>query len=221
MDTGRFREEMTSFPALVEPADRQLVVLNWLTRLSHSTGCASPILVGCGAVELLTDSQTATGDVDIITPDIKELGSQLLELGFQRSADQRFWFHPGYSLLFEFPSEALHPWERTVTIEHEGVACLVISPEDLIVDRLETFEASGGGIDLVHAYLLYHVLTEHLDHQRLTDNIKRMDVRESFRFVRMLHEDAMNGKLSVDQQGARITEECRRRKAGVWPTGLS
>jgi hypothetical protein len=145
----------------------------------------------------------------------------LLELGFQRSADQRFWFHPGHSLLFEFPAETLHPWERTITIEYDSAACLVISPEDLIVDRLETFEASGGGVDLLYAYLLYHALNDHLDHQRLLANVTLLDVRESFRFIRRLHEEAIAEGLSVDRQGSKITEECRRRKGTPWPTGLS
>jgi hypothetical protein len=92
------------------------------------------------------------------------------------------------------------------------VGCSVISPEDLILDRLESFEASGGGTDLVYAYILYKSFWDHLDIERLRTRVRERDVRESFRFIRCLREDAELMKLSVDQQCAELAEECRRRR---------
>ncbi len=217
----RYREELGMLPPPDDCAQRHLDILRWLTRLSDEFGYSKPILVGCGAVELYTSSCTATGDVDIITKDMIGLSAALLVLGFQRSNDQRFVYHPGYSILIEFPDTKLRPGEETISIDIGGTECRIISPVDLIVDRLETFEASGGGIDLVHAYQIYHLLQEELDHDRLRDRVRRADVRESFRFVRKLHDESGCPGLSIEEQGAKLVEECYRRRGLSWPTGLS
>jgi hypothetical protein len=159
--------------------------------------------------------------MDLITPDAARLSSVLLKLGFQRSSDQRYSFHHGHSMLFEFAAESLRPDEETASVRLDGVDCLVISPEDLIVDRLETFEASGGGTDLVYAYLIFHLYYPLLDHQRIRNRVRRVDVRESYRFIRRLHEFTEVNQLSIDQQGAQLTAECRRRRGFEWPIGLS
>jgi len=216
-----FREELPRIPPLDEPADRHLSLLSWLTRLSKARGLSSPILVGCGAVELYTNAQTATGDVDIVMRDIAELSAALLELGFHRSSDQRFLYHPAHSILFEFPSRELRAGERTITIKYDGVDCKVISPDDLCVNRLEAFEASGGGTDLVHAYQIYHSFFDHLDHERLRERVRRTDVRESFRFIHSLHLETESKGLTIEEQAAGLIAECRRRRGVQWPTGLS
>ena len=221
IDISFFLDQIASFPPLQKATDRHIRALSWITRLSHAASCRTPILVGCGAVEFYTDAQTATGDMDLVTPDRARLTSTLLKLGFQRTSDQRYCYHSGYSLLFEFPAESLHPGELAVTVGLDEVDCFVISPEDLIVDRLETFEASGGGTDLVYGYLVYHLHHHRLNHERLRDLVRKRDVRESFRFVRRLHEFTEVNQLSVDEQGAQISGECRRRRGSEWPTGLS
>jgi len=214
IDVAMYREEMGEFPSLRYPADRHLHMLNWLTRLSRDAGCQPPILVGCGAVELFTDAQTATGDVDIIAPDAVKLGSTLVSLGFQRSSDHRFWFHPAHSVLFEFPSDKLRPGERTVTLDLDGIECFIISPEDLIVDRLEAYEASGSGTDLVYAYLVYHGLYDQLDHDRLNGSVESADLKRIHSFLSELHDKAANKGLSVDEQGAQLTKEIRSGRSG-------
>lgn len=221
VDIDFFLGELAAIPTVEKATSRHFRILNWLTRVAKAADCAPPILVGCGAVEVYTDARTATGDVDLVTPDGSRLSSVLLKLGFQRSSDQRYCYHPSYSLLFEFASESLRPGEETVTLKLDGVECTVISPEDLIVDRLETFEASGGGTDLVYAYLIYHLHYGKLNLERLRDRVRRVDVRESYTFIRRLHEFTEVNGLSVDEQGAQITSECRRRRGLEWPTGLS
>lgn len=221
MELKPYIDEMALFPPLDSIADRHLTILNWLTRLSLEAGYESPILVGCGAVELYTDAQTATGDIDLITPDSVRLTSTLLQLGFKRSKDYRYCYHPTYSLLLEFASDYLRPGEESVRINIDGVECLIISPEDLIVDRLESFEAAGGGTDLIYAYLIYYLHHSNLNHARLRDMVRKIDVRESFRFIRRLYEFTKMNNLSIDEQGSHITNECRRRRGIEWLTGLS
>lgn len=203
---------MSDFPSYDYPSDRQLSVLSWLTRLSHEYGCADPVLVGCGAVELYTNASSSTGDHDIITPDKEKMTAILLDLGFQRSSDQRFVYHPGHSILFEFPATELFRYSRTIRVEHDGIECTVISPEDVILDRLEAFEASGGGTDLVYAYTLFRSFWDILDYERLRTCVKQRDLRESFRFIRSLREDSEKMHLSIEEQSAELTEECRRRR---------
>jgi len=59
-ELAHFKEEMALFPPPNRPTDRHLHTLRWITRLSEKVKCQKPILVGCGAVELFTDAQTAT-----------------------------------------------------------------------------------------------------------------------------------------------------------------
>jgi hypothetical protein len=221
IDINYFLNELAGFPPLRSATDRHLRALSWVTRVSMAVGCEAPILCGCGAVELYTDAQTATGDVDLITPDRAKLISNLLKMGFQRSPDQRYCYHSGYSLLFEFPAESLRPQEKTITVRLDEVGCRVVSPEDMIVDRLETFEASGGGTDLVYSYLIYHLHHHKLNLERLRDMVRLVDVRESFRFIRRLHEFTEVNQLSIDEQGTQIASECHRRRGSEWPIGLS
>jgi hypothetical protein len=211
-DYSVFREELALFPPFDEPGERQLGILSWLTRFTLACGCERPILVGGGAAELYHDAQMTTGDVDVIMPDFAILSPHLLEIGFQRSSDQRFFYHPGHSILIEVPGTDLFPGEKTITVTHNGVDCLVLSPEDLIVGRLETFEASGGGIDLVQAYLVFHLFNDRLDYERLRDRVMRRDVRESFRFIRRLHDETVENNLNIEKQGELLVSECRRRR---------
>jgi hypothetical protein len=207
-----FREKLALLHLTDDPENRHLNILAWLTEFAEACGCEKPILVGCGAIEIYTDAATATGDVDLVVSDISKLSKNLLKVGFQRASDPRYLSHPGRSILLEFPADSLRSGEESVTITHDGVECLVISPLDLILDRLESFEASGGGVDLVHAYLIYHLHYENIDHERLKLRVRNRDVLESFRFVKRLHDETMGNNLPVSEQGRRLANECRRRR---------
>jgi hypothetical protein len=58
-------------------------------------------------------------------------------LGFERKGKD-FW-HPGLDLFVEFPGPALQAGEQTVALEVDGTTVLIVSPEDLILDRLRAF----------------------------------------------------------------------------------
>jgi len=210
-DFEYYLDELSSFPPFENLADRYLAIFSWLTRLSSACGLESPILVGGGAVEIYTESGTSCGDLDVISPDVPELTSILLQLGFQRSSDQEYIYHSGLSILFEFPASEPEHYQESVAISHDGTRCKLISPEDLIVARLEAFEAAGGGVELVTAYLLFAEYFDRLDHVRLKQNVLRLDVRESFRFITKLQEESRTACLGAEEQGKRLAAECRRR----------
>ncbi|MFH1675676.1 MAG: DUF6036 family nucleotidyltransferase [bacterium] len=210
-DLSPFQEEMAFFPPLEQQADRFLAVLSWLTRICNAVGCEPPILVGCAAVEIYTEVNSSTGNLDLIASDPEKIGAILLRLGFHRSTDQRYWYNETHNLLLEFPATGLYPGEKTVSIRANGVNCRVISPEDLIIDRLETFEAVGDGTDLVYSYLCYSLLNEYLDMERLEENVRRRDTVESYKFIKRLLRETADGNLSVKDQAAAISMECRRR----------
>jgi len=212
MEHSGFREQLASIAAMDVGGDRHLDILSWITQLAVENGLSKPVLVGCGAVEVYTSSKTATGDIDIILDDIPAIASILLELGFQRSSDQRFYYFPGYSILFEFPPGGLRPGEKTIIINHKDIECSILCPEDLIVNRLESFEASGGGIDLYHAFLIYHLHFDHLDRERLRECVKARDVRESFIFIRKLHLESIENNLTMKQLAESLIKECRFRR---------
>jgi hypothetical protein len=211
VELSEYSEELAFLPPPDEPAERHIAVMAWLSRFSRECGCGDPILVGCGAVELYISCGNAT-DFDIIVPEIAKLSAHLLEVGFQRSSDQRFVYHPGHSILFEFPASELQPGKVPVKVTYEGTDCYIIGPVDLIANRLEDFEATGGGIDLIYAYLIYHYHNDRLDMDRLLEIVKRRDIRESFTFVRKLHEETNENKLSTGEQSERLSKECQRRR---------
>lgn len=137
---------------------------HWVQGL-YSSGKDRPILVGGAAVELLTGGAYVTGDLDFVGSVPPAIGQELEQAGFTREG--RHWFHEEGRVFLEFPSAVLGTGEEAGERDFDGVTVLIVSPEDLIVDRLSAWLHWGSAIDGVNAYLLYRAVHDELDIKRL------------------------------------------------------
>lgn len=96
-----------------------------------------PVLVGGGAVEFYTAADYQTEDIDLLVPSRPDVTEIMEALDFDRRG--RDFHHRALDLFVEFPGAALQPGEEAVGVVVDGVETLVVSIEDLILDRLRAF----------------------------------------------------------------------------------
>ncbi len=104
-----------------------------------------PILVGGAAVEIYTNGLYTSGDLDYVLPHSSELKQVMCELGFEKEG--RLFIHPKLQLIVEFPSSSLGKDESYEKIDFEGISVRIISKEDLLIDRLNSFKWGGSSAD--------------------------------------------------------------------------
>jgi len=112
-----------------------------------------PVLVGGGAVELFTRGAYVTGDLDFVGLVPPSVATALRLAGFTKEG--RHWFHEEGRIFLEFPSAVLGTEEEARERVFNDCRVLIISPEDLIVDRLSAWVHWRSALDGVNAFLLY------------------------------------------------------------------
>ena len=156
-----------------------LEILASVSAAMDRLGLDPPILVGGGAVELYTQSQIATGDFDLVTGRHEALNRILCDHGFDKPSGPgemtRGWIHPQLAMGFEVVGSALLDGNADrdyIRLIHVGDAgeIAVISPEDIIADRMGQF-ASGTADEMrAQAVALFKVckdLDRHYMEQRI------------------------------------------------------
>lgn len=138
---------------------------------------SEPVLVGGAAVELLTGGAYATGDLDFVGLVPSSVARALADAGFERHG--RHWVHEGGQVYLAFPSSALHPEETTVRLQVAGVDLLVISPEDLVAERLGAWKHWRSAVDGVNAWLLLRALGRTLDRERLRRRCEQVEAPDA------------------------------------------
>ena len=126
----------------------------------------APVLVGGAAVEILTGGAYTTTDLDFAGLVPASVKRSFQKSGFERSG--RHWIHEAAQVFLEFPSEALDYREQAVQINVYGFDILIVSIEDLLVDRLGAWQYWKSGIDGANAFILYRKCRSDVDFDRLT-----------------------------------------------------
>lgn len=99
-----------------------------------------PIIVGGTAVEFYSFGAYMTYDIDLVCSNRREALDQLEDLGFERSASLRHWYHETLSLVVEIPDDTLAgSLDRVTEVEIDGLTAYVIGIEDLVLDRLRAY----------------------------------------------------------------------------------
>ena len=140
-----------------------------------------PILVGGSAVELFTGGAYVTGDFDFVGLVPDSVGKALKKEGFRKEG--RHWIHEEGQIFLEFPSSNLAEGEQAVERKFENRKILIVSPEDLIVDRLSAWSHWSSAVDGVNAYLLYRSLKRELDGARLKTRAADAEVMPGYKAV--------------------------------------
>ena len=144
-----------------------------------------PVLVGGAAVELLTGGAYVTGDLDFVGSVTSGVAGALIRSGFTREG--RHWFHEEGRVFLEFPSSALGTEEEAHERVFSHCAVLIVSAEDLIVDRLAAWVHWRSAIDGINAFLVYRAAEADLDLERLKRRSNRENVQAALKAVKELY----------------------------------
>ena len=113
------------------------------------------------------------------------VASALKGSGFTREG--RHWFHEEARIFLEFPSATLRADEEARVRVFGGCPVLIVTAEDLIVDRLAAWVHWNSALDGVNAYLLYRAVEAELDLRRLEDRAASENVHDALASVKDLY----------------------------------
>ncbi len=150
--------------SLPDSPQRTAAIVAWIQGL-FAEGEQVPVLVGGAAVEILTGGAYTTGDLDFVGSVPKSIGAILVSNGFERVG--RHWIHREGQVFVEFPGSSLGPNERPFRYTAFGHDIILVSIEDLLVDRLGAWEYWKSGVDGANAFVLFRLRRAEIDHDRL------------------------------------------------------
>jgi len=158
--------------------------LAWWVQSLYPEEAVQPVLVGGAAMELYTRGAYITADLDFVGIVPPPVASSLRRADFGRLG--RHWFHEEESLSIIFLGEELRSDERAVVRKFGDYHVLMVSPEDLLVDRLAVWRHRESPTHGVQAYLLYHATHGPMDVEHLRQRAVQEQVELSLDAVTRL-----------------------------------
>jgi hypothetical protein len=153
-----------------------------------------PVVVGGMAVYFWTASEKfLTHDIDVVmeTPDV--LARRLGELGFVRAANRRHWTLPDTDIYLEAPSSHLDANAAVLEIElTSGRSARALSRIDILLDRLDEFQATGHEVPAQQALFMLAGLSEE-QAQALDRRASEREVTKILQAVREIADDVAAG----------------------------
>jgi hypothetical protein len=175
-DVSDLRGRLGAAAGLTDISERHLEIAAILTEALQTVG-VHPIVVGGAAVEFYTGGEYATGDLDLIAPEGRELAVVMSALGFEKRG--KSWTHEAKSIFVEFPSPVLRSNEEWIVCRHGHVDIRIVSPEDLVVERLRSYKFWGATVDAVNALVLMGAVPT-FDVKRASLKASKEDVRDAY-----------------------------------------
>jgi hypothetical protein len=138
------RLELLLAVGIEDAAERALEIVGIIEAAAAPLGIR-PVIVGGMAVYFWTANDAfLTGDIDVIMETPPSLSLLLGDLGFDRSADGRHWELPDTDVLLEAPATSLDNGAVVTRVSlASGRVAGVISRIDILMDRLDEFQATG------------------------------------------------------------------------------
>ncbi len=183
---------------------RTAALCKWIQNL-YPDNEDKPVLVGGSAVELYTSGAYTTGDMDFVGTVFPEVKHKLKACGFIQKG--RHWIHKVGQIFLEFPDYGLTGGDEAVVVIVGDHSIIIISPEDIIVDRLSAWIFWRSPVDGVNAFLLYKTQYGTLDHDRLRDRAKGTETTKALESVKDLYKkfpDALPSKEILEQWTQKI-----------------
>ena len=174
---------------------RTAALVAWFQGLFEDRSVA-PVLVGGGAVELYTGGAYMTGDLDFVGQLTDPVVKALAEAGFRRIG--RHWKHERGQLFIEIPGSFLEKGVQATEMDAFGETVRVITPEDVLVDRLAGWKFWQSGAHGLNAYLIYKEVGGVLDRARLEERARSEDVLDAWNEVE---------RFAQETEGQEATEE--------------
>lgn len=143
-DIAELRAEIARVARTPDAIERTLEVVSLIDSVSAPLGI-HPVVVGGMAVYFWTaTNEFATYDIDVVMEVPDELDRKLDELGFVRTPDGRHWTIEGTEVMLEAPSSRLDSDAVVAEVVlHSGRTARVVSRVDMLIDRLDEFQATG------------------------------------------------------------------------------
>ena len=168
--------------ALPEGVSRTAALVAWVQSLFAPA--PEPVLVGGAAVELYSGGAYTTGDLDFVGTVPAAVENALVRSGFRKQG--RHWLQESAQIYLEFPSSSLHEGEKAIRRTSAGYSILVVTPEDLIAERLAAWRHWRSSVDGVNAWLVYMATRASLDRRRLRRQAKLRDAEGALRALQRL-----------------------------------
>jgi hypothetical protein len=157
---ARLRADLQRAAEIADVAQRTLEVVAVIEEAAAPLGIR-PTVVGGMAVYFWTEGDAfVTYDIDVVMAIPEQLAEILAQLGFARSRDGRHWELPDTEVLLEAPSADLDAGAQVAVIElPSGRTARVLSRVDILLDRLDEFQATGHQLVAQQALVLLAELT--------------------------------------------------------------
>lgn len=143
-----------------------------------------PVIVGGLSVEIYTQSDYTTRDIDFVTPGYETIEETLKKLDFIK--ENRHFYRKDIEIAIEIPGSHLAgDKNRVVRVQISPDSddfVYVISLEDIILDRLRAATAWQSAEDLKWGFLLLSANIEKVDVPYLFDHTETDDEREELNF---------------------------------------
>jgi hypothetical protein len=177
-----------------------------------------PVVVGGMAVYFWTErDEFTTNDIDVVMEVPDALASRLADLGFIRAADGRHWTLEGTDILLEAPSSRLDSGVKVSEIPlRSGRTARVLSRVDILMDRLDEFQATGHEVPAQQAIALLADLSD----QEIADLDRRSvdrNVANILEAVRQIAADIAAGNAPPDS--GELHEIARSVLQASYPSG--
>jgi hypothetical protein len=161
--------------------ERALILLGQAFEALRRQGFSVPVLVGGGAVEFYSAGALMSGDFDVVADNDESFDAALQSVGFQRENRpgwlQRGYFHPELAIGVEVVGRALFDGRgdrNRICVVDLGAdsSVQVVSPEDLIADRMGQFSSSPQGVrEMLEQAVLLLLLANEIDEAYLDKRI--------------------------------------------------
>jgi hypothetical protein len=157
------RELLQGLARIEDPLRRRLFVTGVVTKALQAEGI-TPVLVGGLAIDFYTYGGYGTVDIDLVAGGRETIRRVLAGLGFAKPFGDRNWYLEKEGIVLEVPDEVLAgSRERVMEVEVNGLPVYVIGIEDLILDRVEGYDATASQSDFEWAVNLAAARYETLD----------------------------------------------------------
>lgn len=141
-----------------------------------------PVLVGGAAVELYTSGAYTTGDLDFVGDVPREVEDQLSAAGFAKKG--RHWVHAEGQIFIELPARTFDQETRTDSVVFGEQMIVVVSPEDLLVDRLAAWQFWKVTVEGINAFLLWRDRGPEMNAVRLENLAEKAGLRTALQSLR-------------------------------------
>ena len=144
--------------------DRTAAIVAWFQGLFDSD---PPVLVGGAAIELYTGGAYRTAALDFVGRVPGQVSRKLEGAGFRKGG--RHWIHEQEQIYIELPAPAFDRSVRIDSIRIDEWMVILLSPEDVLVDRLAAWKFWRVPVEGINAYLLYRARLQVMDMKRLDE----------------------------------------------------